>query len=235
MDDGFEIDYDRQLRAAVVAISKSKIPKGSFQRYKQMSDDIIEKMMKKLYEKTADPIALSFNAGSWVRSGPFHIKAFVTPDKFCDLLEADGEKLPEKRQKEELKRRHSKLTVREVAAKFSDSPTLVAFETEGTECLRLSDKVECSFSYLKLCPAKPCKEIRGAVETFEKEWFAKQPQDGGSGWDGFGVYLIPASKSAEKWDVFVNIDPGQYKRIFPKANAAHEAYEEPERKYRKKC
>lgn len=226
MDDGFEVHLDRQWRPALVAVSLSEISKGSFQRYNEMSEDIIKKMVVRLNQIA--PICLSFNAGSWVRSRRFHIKAYITVEMFCEKLKSDGQSAPSAQQKKSLQDRSSLLEAPKAAAEFAKGTTTKVFKSNGFTFLRLADTFKCNFSFLKMTPATDPENIKEVVETFEKKWFAKQYAMPNY---GFAVYMFPAMQE-ESFDLFVRIDPDEYKRLFPNAKASFGSYRAPKRKYR---
>ena len=232
MDVGFFVRLDRQWRANVVAITKTKVAEGSFELYDEMSEDTIRRMVEALLAKVGEPpFALSINAGAWARSKAFHIKAIVTPDRFCAMRRAGGKRPPSAQERADLERRHSEVIVDQVANGFSSNPTKVVFDIRGIQCERLDNTVRRNYPYLKLSPAKKPIEFKQAIETFEKEWFVGKTNDK----EGFAIYMIPASENGE-WDLFINIDPGQYKRIFPDAITTSAAfhYEPPQRTYQKR-
>ena len=118
----------------------------------------------------------------------------------------------------------SKLEAPDAKKEFDEVATEVVCEvTSNFKCLRIADHEVPKFSFLKITPAVESNNIKLVVEAFEDEWakknlFAKPV--------GFAVYMF--AQPQNKYDLFINIDPGDYERLFKKHVPA---YEEPHRKH----
>ena len=226
VNDGFKVKLDRQLRPVIVATSNTKVQKKEFQRYNQMSNEIIRDMVNSLTEKGGQDIrTMSFNAGEWTRSRAFLIKAHVTVNRFCELCFKDQREEFTKHQQEELKKRSSKLEALDARKEFDDKGTTQVCEfASNFKCLRIADHEDSKFSFLKITPAVESKDIKKVIKAFENGWAMKNliAKPG----VGFAVYMSPQPHN--KYDLFINIDPGDYERLF---KIKLSAYEKPIRHY----
>ena len=225
VNDGFKVVLDRQLRPVIVAASNTEVQRKEFQRYNQMSNKIIREMVDRLTEMGGKDIrTVYFNAQGWVRSGPFHIKAHVTVNRFCELYKVEGVEFNED-QRKELEKRSSEVEALDARKEFDDKGTTQVCEfASNFKCLRIADHEDSKFSFLKITPAVESKDIKKVIKAFENGWAMKNliAKPG----VGFAVYMSPQPHN--KYDLFINIDPGDYERLF---KIKLSAYKEPGRQY----